>query len=39
VDKLIENRERHGLMLPGQRAEMEQACAVCGLTGRCPIPR
>jgi L-fuculose-phosphate aldolase len=39
VDKLIENRERHGLMLPGQREEMEQACGVCSLVGRCLLPK
>jgi L-fuculose-phosphate aldolase len=38
VDKLIEKRERAGLMQPGQREELEAACGVCQLSGRCPLP-
>jgi L-fuculose-phosphate aldolase len=38
VEKLIEKREKHGLMLPGQREELEAACGVCQLSGRCPLP-
>lgn len=37
VEKLIEKREQSGLMLPGQRAEIEQACNVCAVKGRCPV--
>lgn len=36
VEKLIEKRERAGLMQPGQRAEIEQACDVCQIKTRCP---
>ncbi len=36
VEKLIGKREEAGLMLPGQREEIEQACGVCQLSGRCP---
>lgn len=39
VEKLIANREKHGLMLPGQREEMDGACNVCGLTEKCPVQR
>jgi L-fuculose-phosphate aldolase len=39
VEKLIEKREKHGLMAPGQREEMEAACSVCQLSGRCPLPK
>ena len=38
VERLIEKRDKHGLMLPGQREEMETACGVCQLSGRCPLP-
>jgi L-fuculose-phosphate aldolase len=38
VDKLIEKRERTGLMQPGQREELEVACGVCQLSHRCPLP-
>ncbi len=38
VEKLIDKRDKHGLMLPGQRQEMETACGVCQLSGRCPLP-
>jgi len=38
VDKLIEKRERAGLMQPGQREELEAACGVCQLSSRCPLP-
>ena len=34
----LEKRDKHGLMLPGQREEMETACGVCQLSGRCPLP-
>lgn len=36
VEKLIEKREKAGLMQPGQRADMEQACGICQLKSRCP---
>jgi len=39
VEKLIEKRDTHGLMLPGQREEMEAACSTCQLSGRCPLPK
>jgi L-fuculose-phosphate aldolase len=39
VEKLIDKRERAGLMAPGQRAEMELACGVCQLSSQCPLPR
>lgn len=39
VEKLIEKREKHGLMLPGQREEMEAACGVCQLSKQCPLPK
>jgi L-fuculose-phosphate aldolase len=39
VEKLIEKREKHGLMLPGQREEMEAACGVCQLSEHCPLPK
>jgi L-fuculose-phosphate aldolase len=38
VERLIDKREKHGLMLPGQREEMEMACDVCQMSGRCPLP-
>ncbi len=38
VERLIEKRDQHGLMLPGQREEMEAACGACQLSGRCPLP-
>jgi L-fuculose-phosphate aldolase len=38
VEKLIEKRDQAGLMRPGQRQEMEAACDVCQLSGRCPLP-
>jgi len=37
VEKLIEKREKAGLMQPGQRAEMEQACGICQIKARCPV--
>jgi L-fuculose-phosphate aldolase len=37
VEKLIEKREKAGLMQPGQRADMEQACGICQLKTRCPV--
>jgi L-fuculose-phosphate aldolase len=37
VEKLIAKREKAGLMQPGQRAEMEQACGICQLKERCPV--
>lgn len=39
VEKLIDRREKHGLMLPGQREEIEAACSVCQLSGRCPAQK
>ncbi len=36
VEKLIGKREEAGLMLPGQREELEVACGVCQISGRCP---
>ena len=39
VDKLLDKREQHGLMLPGQREELERACGACQLSGHCPAPR
>jgi L-fuculose-phosphate aldolase len=39
VEKLIGKREEAGLMMPGQREEIEQACSLCQLSGRCPLPR
>ena len=39
VEKLIGKREDAGLMLPGQREEIERACGVCQLSGRCPAPQ
>ena len=39
VEKLLDKREKHGLMLPGQRQELETACGVCQLSGYCPSPR
>jgi L-fuculose-phosphate aldolase len=38
VEKLIEKREKAGLMQPGQREEIEAACSICQLSGRCPLP-
>ena len=29
VEKLIDKRDKHGLMAPGQRQEIESACGVC----------
>ncbi len=39
VEKLLDKREKHGLMLPGQREELETACGICQLSGHCPSPR
>ncbi|MCX6033169.1 MAG: class II aldolase/adducin family protein [Chloroflexi bacterium] len=39
VEKLIGKREDAGLMLPGQREELERTCGVCQLSGRCPAPK
>ncbi len=39
VEKLLDKREKHGLMLPGQREELEAACGACQLSGYCPSPR
>ena len=39
VDKLIEKREKAGLMHEGQREEIESACSVCQLAGHCPLPK
>ena len=38
VERLIDKREKVGLMVPGQREEMEAACGICQLNGRCPLP-
>jgi L-fuculose-phosphate aldolase len=35
VERLITNREKHGLMRPGQREEIEAMCGLCSLSGRC----
>ncbi len=39
VEKLIGKREDAGLMLPGQREELERTCGVCQLSGRCPASK
>jgi L-fuculose-phosphate aldolase len=39
VEKLIDKREKAGMMAPGQRTEMEAACGICQLSGQCPLPR
>lgn len=39
VDKLIDNREKHGLLQPGEREEIREACGVCALSGQCPAVR
>lgn len=36
VDKLLDKREQAGLLRPGEREEIKQSCAACGLSGRCP---
>jgi L-fuculose-phosphate aldolase len=36
VDKLIANREKHGLLRAGEREAIREACAACALTGACP---
>ena len=36
VEKLLEKREQAGLLQPGEREEIQRACAVCGLNGQCP---
>jgi L-fuculose-phosphate aldolase len=38
VDKLIANREKHGLLRSGEEEAIREACSVCGLTGVCPTP-
>lgn len=38
VEKLIEKRSQAGLMLPGQQEEIEAACGLCQVRGRCPLP-
>jgi L-fuculose-phosphate aldolase len=38
VDKLIENREKHGLLRPGEREAILSACATCQVTGHCSVP-
>jgi L-fuculose-phosphate aldolase len=37
LEKLVEKREKAGLMRSGQRAEIEQACGICQLNTRCPV--
>jgi L-fuculose-phosphate aldolase len=37
VERLIDKREKAGLMREGQREEMETACDVCQLGDRCPV--
>ncbi len=39
VDKLITNREKHGLLRDGEREAIREACGVCGLTNACPVRR
>lgn len=39
VDKLIANREKHGLLRPGEEQAIRNACRSCGLGGVCPTPR
>ena len=39
VEKLIDKRDQHGLMAPGQRQEIAAACGVCQLSERCPQAR
>ena len=36
VDKLIDTREKHGLLRPGERGAIRDACSLCSLTGTCP---
>ena len=39
VDKLIDTREKHGLLRPGERGAIRDACSLCSLTGTCPANR
>ncbi len=39
VDKLISNREKHGLLREGERETIREACGVCGLSRACPVQR
>lgn len=35
VEKLLEKRAQAGLLRPGEREEIQRACALCELSGRC----
>lgn len=39
VEKLIDNRAKHGLLRDGERETIREACAACALTGACPTSR
>jgi L-fuculose-phosphate aldolase len=39
VDKLIDTREKHGLLRAGERDVIREACGVCSLNGACPVSR
>lgn len=39
VDKLIDNREKHGLLRAGERETIREGCGLCALTGNCPVRR
>ncbi|MCX7671578.1 MAG: class II aldolase/adducin family protein [Anaerolineae bacterium] len=39
VEKLLEKREQAGLLRPGEREEIQRACALCELSGQCALAR
>lgn len=39
VDKLIDNREKHGLLRGGERDAIRDACGICAVAGACPVRR
>lgn len=39
VEKLIDNRERHGLLRAGEREAIREVCGVCGVAGMCGVGR
>jgi L-fuculose-phosphate aldolase len=39
VEKLIDNREKHGLLRSGERDAIREACGPCSLLGACPTTR
>ncbi len=39
VDKLIDNRAKHGQLRDGERESIREACTTCALTGACPTWR